>query len=81
MSSKRDFYKYTVTVTIASEKPLPADVTLLDIYHSMYGDASMSWNIDHEKIDGPGAAKLLLEQHSDPEFFMLTEDGEDIEDG
>lgn len=35
---------------------------------------------DKSPVDGPAAAKALENQGSDPEFFRLSEDGEDLED-
>ena len=37
-----------------------------------------SWEM--EVVDGPTMAKLLLNQGSDPDFFQLDDDGNDVED-
>ena len=45
------------------------------------GGSSGSFGVESvEEVDGPTMAKLLMEQGSDPEFFQLDEEGNDIED-
>lgn len=76
----RKFYRTIVEVEVLSEEPFP-DVTDLDAIHYMVteGDCSGKVSIKETKeIDGKTAADLLKAQGSDPEFFMLTEDGNDV---
>ncbi len=74
MPSKRTFYKSTLTVTILSEYPMD-DVGLADMVSA--GDCSINYELEAEKLGGKQMAAELLEQQSDPEFFCLTQAGED----
>ena len=80
--SKRKFYKTTYTFTVLSEEPLPDSLSLSDLdYETMDGHCSGQFGETLvEELDGETAAKALIEQGSDPEFFQLTEDGEDIDE-
>ena len=74
------FYKTTITVTVLSEEPIPPDASLRDIaYNFTEGDDSGDWEITNtEFLNGKEAAAALIAQGSDPGFFGLTEDGEEI---
>jgi len=78
--SNRKFYKTTLILEVLSDEPLGA-MPLTDIvYHITEGD--MSGDIvetSESAVDGAAMAKLLTAQRSTPEFFGLTEEGEDID--
>jgi hypothetical protein len=78
--SKRRFYKTTLTVVVLSEEPVES-LDLTDIAHNgVAGDYSVSVpDSRQEVLDGPAAAAELRAQHSDPDFFQLTEEGQDLE--
>lgn len=82
MPSTRKFWKQVFTVTVLSEDvPLEEDVPLSVIGEYIEnGDGSGAITCDTQAIDGPTAARLLIEQGSDPGFFMLTEAGDDVEE-
>ena len=80
MPSKRKFYRTVINVVVLSEDeydPQSLEQVASDIYD---GDCSGQWDSESTEVDAPTMAKLLMEQASDPGFFMLTEDGEDTED-
>jgi hypothetical protein len=81
--STRKFYKTVYTLEILSEEPLEGFLPSLMQLHYMITDGDCSGKMvsgDSVEIDGATAAKLLIEQGSDPEFFMLDEYGNDISD-
>lgn len=78
----RTFYKTTYVVEILSVDPIPDDVDLKAALEeaengSYSGDVKSQESVE---VDGATMAKLLVEQRSDPGFFWLTEDGEDVDD-
>jgi hypothetical protein len=77
----RKFYKTTFTVEIVSEEPIPDDMDYADMMtESEEGEYSSRIIKDtRTKINGKQAANLLLKQASDPEFFGLTDKGDDME--
>jgi hypothetical protein len=80
---KPKFFKTVIQVTILSEdEPIGADLDLHQICDEItYGDCSgISKVISTEKLCGKRAAKLLIEQGSDPEFFNLDKNGNKLED-
>ena len=82
MTSKRKFYQTTYHIELLTEEPMSDGVSLQDIAYEMT-DGHASGVFDQEdvtELDGPAAAAALQAQGSDPEFFRLTEDGEDIDE-
>ena len=81
MISKRKFYRTVFVVEVLSEDPYdPEDLSDVAVDITT-GDMSGEWGIKSStEVDAPTMAKLLLNQRSDPGFFRLTEDGEDVED-
>lgn len=84
MASKRRFYRTVVSVEILSEEPYlepsEADDLATISYDIGMGDCSgrVVWG-ESQEVDGPTMARLLQEQASDPEFFGLDENGEDLD--
>jgi hypothetical protein len=77
--STRKFYRTVLTVEVLSEEPLGDVFGLEDLASRVStGDCSGDYKVSTEEIlNGPAMAKALIAQHSDPEFFGLTEDGEE----
>jgi len=76
--TERKFYKTIIQVEILSEEALPSGLSLTDIdFIISEGDCSgQLQTISEEVLDGKQAAQALLKQGSDPDFFMLTEEGD-----
>jgi hypothetical protein len=82
MASQLKFYRTVIQVEVLSEEPVD-----FDSLHGL-GDAITTGDcsgqltalVQNEEVDGPTMACLLQAQGSDPAFFMLTEDGSDLED-
>jgi hypothetical protein len=75
----RKFHKTIISVEVLSEAPFNPS-NLGDVYYSItQGDCSGRWKIvNTEELDGKSAAIELMKQGSDPEFFGLNDDGEDL---
>ena len=78
--STRKFYKTIIEVTVLSDSPLqPMSLGELS-YETMEGDLSATLDTKKEIVlNGKEAADALKEQGSDPEFFQIDEDGNDID--
>lgn len=80
--SNRKFHLSTVTLQFIREEPFPESWGVEEmIYDAINGESSMM-QVDPEGdtvVDAKKAVGILLEQGSDPSFFRLTLDGEDIE--
>lgn len=78
--SNRKFYKYVFQFEVLSENPL-GDVSLEQLnYLTDEGDCSGRFLEKTEKvINAKETADLLIDQGSDPQFFFIDEDGNDIE--
>jgi len=78
--SKRKFYKTVITLEVLSEEPLE-DVPLEYIVQQCdEGDFSGDWNItESQELTGKEMAQALVGQRSEPEFFNLDEDGNDLD--
>jgi hypothetical protein len=81
--TERKFYKTTYTVVILHEEPMPEDMDLKaaleEAETGMYsGDVISEETVE---VDGQMMARLLIEQRSSPAIFLLTRDGEDVDDG
>jgi len=61
-----------------SENPIPDDMGIAEMVS--YQDFSVDYEFETNPISGKQMAEELLKQHSEPEFFMLTEAGEDAEE-
>jgi hypothetical protein len=82
MTSKRKFYRHVYHIEVLSEEELPPQMNLADIAYAITG-GSCSGEVsggDPETMDGLTAAKALQAQRSDPAFFGLTPEGDDVEE-
>ncbi len=79
---KRKFYRRVFHVEVLSEEPINPEMDIDEVL-ALCSDGPCSGDIkfdEETEVDGPEMAKLLIAQRSDPGFFNLTEDGEDLED-
>jgi hypothetical protein len=77
--TERKFHRTVIHVEVLSEEPYTFSGNLSDVARQIYeGDCSgIARTIQTEICDGARMAQLLLAQGSDPEFFMLDEEGND----
>ena len=75
-----NIHRAIIQVEVLSESPLgPVD---LETLHHMITEGDCSGKLTtvlEEELDGRQAAEALLNQASDPSFFNLTEDGDDLD--
>lgn len=81
MPSSRKFYRTVIEVEVLTEERMRLG-SLGDIHYEITdGGASGKYGVTCEEVvDGPTAARLLKEQGSDPGFFQLDDDGNDVEE-
>jgi len=79
--TERKFYKTIIKVEVLSEEPIPDTLSLEEIAReAVNGDYSFTYDRKHEQLlNGVETARELQKQGSDPSFFNLTDDGEDVE--
>ena len=79
--NKRTFYKTIIEFEILSEEPI-GEVDLEQIhYETIEGRWSGRFlETSEKKLNGKQAARALIKQGSDPEFFGLDEDGNNVEE-
>ena len=77
---KRKFYRAVFHYEVLSEEPIE-DASLEDIdYECRDGHWSGQFlGVDRSELTGPEAAKALQAQGSEPEFFQLDEEGNDLD--
>ena len=76
----RKFHRTIIQVEVLSESPFGP--VALDTRHHMITEGDCSGKLTtglEEELDGKQAADALLKQASDPSFFNLTEDGDDLD--
>ena len=81
MSKKKKFYRTVIQMEILSEQPI-RDASMSDIaYQTDEGDWSgkNTTVIQDDEITGPQAAVYLSLQGSDPEFFGLDAEGNELD--
>lgn len=80
--TKRKFYKTVIQVKVLSEQPYEYENLSQVASDISDGDCSgeIENTITNEKLNGKQAATVLQEQGSDPEFFRLDKDGNDLEE-
>ena len=77
----RTFHKYTITYQVLTEEPIPDDAGMQEIVGECEEGGDVGWiiTVDHADINGAEAAKELTEVKSEPGFFQLDEEGNDID--
>lgn len=87
---KKTIYRHVLTVEILSEEPLNENGSWpLEEIASAITDGDWSgattWTKVNEPVEGKDAVKAVIGQGSDPEFFQMDKEGndlnEDLEDG
>ena len=80
--TKRKFYKKTMAFEVLSEEPIPDDMSIESICEeATTGGYSMKLLPSTDTVlNGKEAADALLDQASDPGFFQLTADGNDLDE-
>ena len=78
--TEKKFYKTTITLEVLSEQEIGSCINLEYLSREIEsGDFSGSVvGFESEKIDGKETANKLISHGSDPEFFMIDADGEDV---
>ena len=80
--TKKKLYKSVLKIEVLSEEPLPDDVTLNTTqYEINQGDWSglIEWDYKNAEIVGAEAVNAVQNQGSDPEFFQMDEDGNEMD--
>ncbi len=80
--SERKFYRTIIEVEVLSEEPIgDMDMDMIKYHTDTTGDFSGKYTTksQDEEMDGVETARALMEQGSDPEFFGLDENGNDLE--
>lgn len=82
MTSIRKFHYTELRVQIISEEPISQDADLSDIHYltTEGGASGKVETVKEEEVDAPKAAEILLDQSSDPNFFGLDDEGNDIDE-
>jgi len=77
--TNRKFYKTKITFEVLSEEPI-GDMEMSHIVHECMegGFSGDTINSTETIMNGKQAAKALIKQGSDTEFFQLNEDGSDM---
>lgn len=78
---KKTIYKTVIEVEILSEDPIPDGISLSEVAEQGYdGDFSVVAETKSSKpIRGKKAVEAIINQGSDPEFFGMDRDGNEIE--
>lgn len=80
---KKTIYKTVIQVEFLSEYPIDSnsDMSAL-IYEAEEGDLSMRTTdkVSNKPIKGKSAVKALKDHGTDLEFFMIDENGNELED-
>jgi len=80
--SEKKFYRSKVVVEIVSEEPLNPEMSLSDIhYYIDQGDGcGLKQDMEVREINAKEAVSTLKEFGSEPSFFGLNDEGEDLDD-
>lgn len=77
----KKYHKTVFKVTVLSEEPFEYDGIESIAYSITQGDCSgHTEEIKRQRLTGKQMAKELLNQGSDPEFFQLDKEGNEIEE-
>ena len=78
--STRKFFRTVYQVEVLSGELIEGGIPIEHLaYQIDEGDYSGSITITSEEVDGPTMARMLVAQGSDPGFFQLDADGEEVE--
>lgn len=80
---KKKLYRTIIQFEVLSEDPIDSNnISLADIvYETMDGDWSgnIQFQKENEAVTGKDAVKLVLDHGTDPEFFGMDNDGNEID--
>ena len=79
---KKKIYRTVIQVEVLSEYPIEESLSLSDIQRECdEGDFSGKWKtiVDNQPISGKVAANFTIAQGSNPEFFQMDEDGNELD--
>jgi len=80
--AKKQIYKTIIQLEILSEECIPDGTGIETIVHEMFeGDYSgeSDWKETNTPIVGKEATKAIIAQGSNPEFFNMDNDGNEID--
>jgi hypothetical protein len=82
-NKKKTIYRSVIQIEVLSEEPIPDGMTLGDIIEE--GDSGgfslvHAYSVRNTKLVGIRAARKVMAQASDTEFFGMNDDGDDIND-
>jgi len=79
--TSRTFYKKTFQIDVLSEEPIPDNVMLADInYNIVYGNwCGKFTERSGMELDGIAVVEELEALGSEPGFFMLDDNGNDLD--
>jgi hypothetical protein len=82
MASKHKFYRTVYMVEVLSDEPVHFErLHEVDEARAKHEVSGSFWDeISNEEVDGPTMATLLLHHASDPSFFGLDEEGNDLDE-
>jgi len=80
--TNRKFYKTIIQLEVLSEDPIGDMGMDYIIYHVNVGDFSGKFETitQDQELDGLQVAYALMNQDSNPEFFMIDENGDDLKE-
>ena len=81
--TKRTFYKTTITFEVLSEKPIPDDMNISEVMQAADGGpyiTNLEETWERQRLNGKQAADALRQFGGDPSFFMLDDEGCDIDE-
>ena len=80
--SPRRFYRTVLTITVLSETPIPGDMDLSDILNEADEGSYMAGGKELHQftLSAKEAVNWLYDFGSEPIFFKLDDDGNDIEE-
>jgi len=79
---KKQIYRSVIRLEVLSDEPIPEDISLASIADQCdNGDYSgmSAWKVVNTPVKGKQAVKLIEAQGSDPEFFGMDKNGNEIE--
>ncbi|HLO91585.1 MAG TPA: hypothetical protein VK172_10520 [Lentimicrobium sp.] len=79
--AKKTIFRSVITLEVLSDEPIPDDISLSSIANECDNGSYSGitdYKVINQPVSGKRAVKLIHAQGSDPEFFMMDENGNDI---
>ena len=78
--AKKKLYRTIIQLEVITEEPLEQQPLARIAFECDNGDYSgyTNWKVTNQPIKGKKAAKLVIEQGSDLDFFQMDENGNEI---